>query len=82
MDAPQALEHRVVDLGDMGCREVPMEFRRSMQALEVGESIEFRMRDPAAKEDTPSLARMMGHRILSEEEMDDGSLSVVVERAR
>jgi TusA-related sulfurtransferase len=82
MDAPKALERRVVDLGDMGCREVPMEFRRNMQTLEVGESVEFRMRDPSAKEDTPSLARMMGHRILSEEELPDGSLSVVVERAR
>lgn len=59
-----------------------MEFRRTMQGLEVGEIIEFRMRDPSAKEDLPPLARMMGHRILAEEELDDGTLAVVVERAR
>ena len=82
MDAPQALERSIRDLGYMGCREVPMEFRRVMQSLEVGEVIEFRMRDPAAKDDLPSLARMMGHRILSEKDLDDGYRSVVVERAR
>lgn len=59
-----------------------MEFRRNMQSLDVGDTLQFLVRDPAAKEDLPPLARMMGHRILSEEEMDDGSLSVVIERAR
>ena len=59
-----------------------MEFRRNMQSLEVGDSIEFLVRDPSAKEDLPPLARMMGHRILAEDELDDGALSVVVERAR
>lgn len=61
---------------------MPMEFRRTMQGIEVGEVIEFRMRDPSAKEDLPPLARMMGHRILAEEELDDGALAVVVERAK
>ena len=75
-------ERRIHDLGTMGCTLVPMEFRRTMQGLEVGEVIEFRMRDPSAKEDLPPLARMMGHRILAEEELDDGALAVVVERAR
>jgi TusA-related sulfurtransferase len=59
-----------------------MEFRRNMQALEVGEEIEFVLRDPSAREDLPPLARMMGHRVVSEEELDGGALSVVVERAR
>lgn len=59
-----------------------MEFRRNMQNLEVGDTIEFVVRDPSAKEDLPPLARMMGHRIVSQLELDDGSHSVVVERAR
>jgi TusA-related sulfurtransferase len=75
-------ERRVHDLGTMGCTHVPMEFRRTMQGLELGEVIEFRMRDPSAKEDLPPLARMMGHRVLAQEELEDGALSVVVERAR
>jgi len=73
---------RVCDLGAMGCNDVPMEFRRNMQALEVGASIEFVVRDPSAKEDLPPLARMMGHRIVSEEHLDDGALAIVIERAR
>jgi len=59
-----------------------MEFRRNMQSLEVGDAIEFLVRDPSAKEDLPPLARMMGHRILAEDVRDDGTLSVVVERAK
>lgn len=59
-----------------------MEFRRNIQALEVGSTIEFVLRDPSAKEDLPPLARMMGHRIISEEETADGALSVIIERAR
>jgi TusA-related sulfurtransferase len=71
------------DAGDMGCGEgLPMEFRRRVHALEVGDAIEFLVRDPSAKEDLPPLARMMGHRIRSMEDRSDGYLSVVVERAR
>jgi TusA-related sulfurtransferase len=74
---------RICDVGDMSCGEgLPMEFRRNMQALEVGSTVEFVVRDPSAKEDLAPLARMMGHRIVSEEELGDGALSVIVERAR
>jgi TusA-related sulfurtransferase len=73
---------QICDLGVMGCNEVPMEFRRNMQALEVGATIQFVVRDPSAKEDLPPLARMMGHRIISEEHLGDGALSIVIERAR
>lgn len=75
-------DRRTCDLGAMGCDHVPIEFRRNMQALEVGATIEFVVRDPSAKEDLPPLARMMGHRIIFEEELDDGALLVVIERAR
>jgi TusA-related sulfurtransferase len=74
---------RIYDLGDMSCGDgLPMEFRRAMQALEVGSTVEFVVRDPSAKEDLPPLARMMGHRIVSEEHLNDGALSLIVERAR
>jgi TusA-related sulfurtransferase len=77
-----AEERRVCDLGAMTCQHLPMEFRRHIQSVQVGDVIEFLVRDPSAKEDLPPLARMMGHRILAEDSRDDGSLSVVVERAR
>lgn len=71
------------DAGSTGCGEgLPMEFRRRVHALEVGEVIEIVLRDPSAKEDLPSLARMMGHRIRSMEDRTDGALVVLVERAR
>lgn len=71
------------DAGNMGCGDgLPMEFRRRMQDVALGSLIEVVLHDPSAKEDLPSLARMMGHRIRSVEERDDGSLAVVVERAR
>ena len=71
------------DAGEMSCGEgLHMEFRRRVHALQVGESIEFVVRHPSAKEDLPALARMMGHRIRSATDRGDGALSVVVERAR
>jgi TusA-related sulfurtransferase len=77
------LDRRVCDVGDMSCGDgLPMEFRRNMQSLEVGGTIEFVVRDPSAKEDLPPLARMMGHRIVSEVEIEGGATSVVVQRAK
>lgn len=73
----------VYDAGDTGCGEgLHMEFRRRVQTLEVGELIEVIMRDPSAKEDLPPLVRMMGHRIRSADELGDGRLKLIVERAR
>lgn len=73
----------IYDAGDTGCGEgLHMEFRRRLQTLEVGELIEVTMRDPSAKEDLPPLVRMMGHRIRSTEELGNGSMKLVVERAR
>ena len=69
--------------GDAGCGDgLHMEFRRQVQGIEVGQLLEFVVRDPSAKEDLPPLARMMGHRIRTLQEREDGTLSLVVERAR
>jgi TusA-related sulfurtransferase len=83
-DADTPLEAACIyDAGETGCGEgLHMEFRRRLQTLEVGELIEVLLRDPSAKEDLPPLVRMMGQRIRAAEELDDGSLKLVVERAR
>jgi TusA-related sulfurtransferase len=70
------------DAGWMGCDVLPTAFRRQMQSVAVGEVVEFTMFDPSAKEDLPSLARMMGHKIVRSDERDDGALTVSVERGR
>ena len=73
----------VYDAGDTGCGEgLHKEFRRRLQSLEVGQLIKVIMKDPSAKEDLPPLVRMMGHRIRSIEELEDGQMTLVVERAR
>ena len=66
----------------MGCDALPTAFRRQMQSVAVGDVVDFILFDPSAKEDTPSLARMMGHKILRSEQRDDGALVVSVERGR
>ncbi len=53
-----------------------------MQAVGLGDIVEFVVFDPSAKEDLPSLARMMGHRILWTEAGEGGAMIVSVERAR
>jgi TusA-related sulfurtransferase len=71
------------DAGEMGCADgLAGEFRRQMHEIPVGDVLVVSTRDPAAKEDLPPLARMMGHVVRSVEVPGDGRLLVSVERGR
>jgi len=71
------------DAGDMGCGDgLPQEFRRWVRSIAVGDVMEVVTKDPAAKEDLPSLARLMGNKVRSIETLDDGRLLISVERGR
>jgi TusA-related sulfurtransferase len=71
------------DAGTMGCADgLAEEFRRRLAEVPVGGVIEVVVRDPAAKEDLPSLARMLGQRVSSTKATADGRLIIAVERKR
>jgi len=71
------------DAGDLGCADgLAGEFRTQMQQIPLGDVLVVSTRDPAAKEDLPPLARMMGHAVRSIEAPGDGRLLVSVERGR
>jgi TusA-related sulfurtransferase len=71
------------DAADLGCADgLATEFRRQMQQIAVGDVLVVSTTDPAAKEDLPPLARMMGHVVRSIETPGDGRLLVSVERGR
>jgi TusA-related sulfurtransferase len=71
------------DAGTLGCADgLAGEFRRRVQQIPVGHVLVVSTRDPAAKEDLPPLARMMGHVVRSVEASGDGRLLVSVERGR
>jgi TusA-related sulfurtransferase len=71
------------DAGDMGCADgLAQEFRRQIAKVSIGGSLEVVVSDPAAKEDLPSLARLLGQRITSTEAHDDGRLTITVERQK
>ena len=71
------------DAGDLGCADgLAGEFRRRVQQIPIGQVLVVSTRDPAAKEDLPPLARMMGHVVRSIEAPGDGRLLVSVERGR
>jgi TusA-related sulfurtransferase len=71
------------DAGDLGCAEgLAGEFRRHMQQIPTGDVLVVSTSDPAAKEDLPPLARMMGHIVRSIEAPGDGRVLVSVERGR
>jgi TusA-related sulfurtransferase len=73
----------VFDAGTRGCADgLAQEFRRRLAGLPVGGSLGVVVSDPAAKEDLPSLARMLGQRITSTEAHADGRLTITVERLR
>lgn len=71
------------DAGDLGCADgLAGEFRRQMQHIPLGDVLVVTTRDPAAKEDLPSLARLMGHVVRSIQAPGDGRLLVSVQRGR
>lgn len=71
------------DAGTMGCADgLAQEFRRRILAIPPGDVLTVRTSDPAAKEDLPPLARMMGHTVRSIESPGDGWLVIAVERGR
>jgi len=75
-------KHRF-DAGTMGCADgLAQEFRRRILAIPFGDTLEIETTDPAAKEDLPPLARMMGHTVHSNESLGDGRLLITVERGR
>jgi TusA-related sulfurtransferase len=77
-----AAVHRF-DAGDLGCADgLAAEFRRQVTSIPVGDVLVVTTRDPAAKEDLPSLARLMGHVVRSSEASEDGRLLITVERGR
>jgi TusA-related sulfurtransferase len=79
---PAPRMHRF-DAGTMGCADgLAKEFRRRILAIPVGDILEVETIDPAAKEDLPPLARMMGHTVRSIESPGDGRLLITVERGR
>jgi TusA-related sulfurtransferase len=73
----------VFEAGEMGCADgLAQEFRRRLTGVPIGGSLEVVVSDPAAKEDLPSLARLLGQRITSTEAHDDGRLTITVERQK
>jgi len=72
---------QVFEAGTMGCADgLAQEFRRRIAEVPIGGSLEVIVSDPAAKEDLPSLARLLGQRVASTETHDDGRLTITVER--
>lgn len=80
----EEFEGRVVryDAGWLACDRMPMVQRRQLQAVDVGDIVEFVVYDPSSKEDVPSFARMLGHRVRWIKEQDDGALLIAVQRMR
>lgn len=71
------------DADDMGCADgLAGEFKTWIRSVDVGDFVEVIARDPAAKEDLPSLARLMGNTVRSVETLSDGRLLISVERGK
>jgi TusA-related sulfurtransferase len=74
---------QVFEAGAMGCADgLAQEFRRRIATVPIGGSLHVVVSDPAAKEDLPSLARLLGQRVTSTEAHDDGRLTITVERQK
>lgn len=71
------------DAGQLGCADgLAEEFRRRILAIPLGDVLAIQTSDPAAKEDLPPLARLMGHKVLAIEPSGEGQLLITVERGK
>lgn len=78
----EASVHRF-DAGDLGCGSgLPREFRARMGQIPVGHILEVVTKDPSAKEDLPSMSRLLGHKVRSVEPGSGGEIIIRVERAK
>lgn len=78
----EASVHRF-DAGDMGCGSgLPREFRARIGQIPVGHILEVITRDPSAKEDLPSTARLLGHKVRSIDPGAEGEFIIRVERSK
>jgi TusA-related sulfurtransferase len=81
-DGVPSRTHRF-DAGTLGCADgLAREFRRRILAIPRGDLLLIQTQDPAAKEDLPPLARLMGHTVRSVEPDGNGRLRITVERGR
>ena len=80
-DAAESVPH--FDAEDRGCGDgLAAELRRRIEGVEVGEQLRVTVRDASAKVDIPSVARLLGHRVVSEEPLTDGRLVMLLERGK
>ncbi len=81
--APGAGTVHRFEAGELGCGTgLPREFRARLGQIPVGHQLEVVTRDPGAREDLPSLARMLGHRVVAMDSGPDGELTIRVERVK
>lgn len=71
------------DAGDLGCGDgLTAAFKQEIKGISVGDLLRVHTIDPSAKEDLPSLARLMGHAVQSIEAHAGGGFVITVERNR
>jgi TusA-related sulfurtransferase len=79
----QPVAAHVFDAGTMGCGDgLAQEFRNRLAEVGVGDTLTVIVSDPAAKEDLPSLVRMLGQSIKSVEVQADRRLAITVEKGK
>jgi TusA-related sulfurtransferase len=65
----------------LGCSNgLPEEFRRQIDSIPIGSILEISTRDPSAREDLPSLSRLLGHRVISISNSPDGNTVLSIQR--
>jgi TusA-related sulfurtransferase len=79
----QPMAAHVFDAGTMGCGDgLAQEFRNRLAEVGVGDTLTVIVSDSAAKEDLPSLVRMLGQSIKSVETQADRRLAITVEKRK
>lgn len=70
----------ILDTTGLICPEPVMLLHKTVRAAQGGEAIEVLATDPATTRDIPNFCRHLGHTLISQDTLDDGSYRYVIQK--
>ncbi|MFB6348623.1 sulfurtransferase TusA [Moraxella marmotae] len=72
--------HHTLDTQGLICPEPVMLLHKTMRQAHGGDVIEILATDPATTRDIPNFCRHLGHELLNQQTLDDGSYRYLIQK--
>lgn len=72
---------KIIDCQGLFCPEPVFNTRLKLDEMKIGEILEIKADDPAARSDIETLAKNLGHQVLSVDE-EDGVVTILIKKLK